>query len=118
MRPWKGKGPQRLLASGYIGKNARSSINLDAAREEDSSPEWMAELTPVQRAVMRGQDSCPVSPPSLVKSDGETCWTEESPEVYQPSIYIHDPDSTIDEKEFYFWDLCGHLVIRNVMEAA
>ncbi len=118
MRPWKGKGPQRLLASGYIGENARSSINLDAAREEDSSPEWMAELTPVQRAVMRGQDSCRVSPPSVVKSDGETCWTEESPEVYHPSIYIRDPDSAIDEQEFYFWDLCGHLVIRNVMEAA
>ena len=118
VKPWKGKGPQRLLASGYIGKSARPSADLEAAGEAESLPEWMAELTPVQRAVMRSPASYRADPPSVVKSDGETCWVDESPETYHPSIYTRDPDSTIDEKEFYFWDLCGHLVIRNVMDAA
>ena len=118
VRPSKGKGPQRLFASGYIGKNTRPSIDLDAVREKEAHPDWMAELTPVQRAVMRSPDSYRTDPPSVVKSDGETCWVDESPETYHPSIYTRDPGSTIDEKEFYFWDLCGHLVIRNVMDAA
>lgn len=118
IRPWKGEGPQRLLTYGYVGKNVRSPIDVEADCEKESSPEWLTELTPIQRAVMQGQDSHHASPPSVVQSDGETCWIDESPEVYHPSIYIRDPDSTIDEKEFYFWDLCGHIVVRNVMDAA
>ena len=45
VRPWKGKGPQRLLAHGYIGENARPSISIEEADEKESAPEWMAELT-------------------------------------------------------------------------
>ena len=41
---------------------------------------------------------------------------EESSEVVHPSIYIRDPNSGIDEKEFYFWDLNGYLVVPSVMD--
>ena len=36
VRPWKGKGPQRLLTYGYIGASARRSINADATGEKES----------------------------------------------------------------------------------
>ena len=55
LRPWQGNGPQRLVACGYIGKNAPSSIRPDVTCEEGPPPEWLTELTPVQRAVMQGQ---------------------------------------------------------------
>ncbi|MYE89482.1 phytanoyl-CoA dioxygenase family protein [Candidatus Poribacteria bacterium] len=116
--PWQGNGPQRLFACGYIGKNAPPSISPDVTRDEEPPPEWLAELTPVQRAVIQGQESDDASFPAVVRSDGETSWIDESSEIFHPSIYIRDPDSLIDEKEFYFWDLCGHLVLRNVMDAA
>ena len=118
VRPWNGKGPQRLLSYGYVAQTARRSIDADATDEKESAPEWMAELTPVQRAVMQGQNFQRAYPPPAVKSDGKTCWIGEVSEVYHPSIYTYDPESEIDEKELYFWDLCGHLVIRNVMDAA
>ena len=41
---------------------------------------------------------------------------EESSEVVHPSIYIRDPNSGIDEKEFYFWDLNGYLVVPSVID--
>ena len=118
VRPWQGEGPQRLLAYGCIGASVRRSINADATGEKESAPEWLAELTPAQRVVMQGQNFHRAYPPPAVKSDGKTCWIGESPEVYHPSIYTRDSESTVDEKELYFWDLCGHLVIRNVMDAA
>eukprot|EP01043_Picozoa_sp_COSAG02_P119841 COSAG02_NODE_56538_length_285_cov_0.725806_1_plen_37_part_10 len=33
-----------------------------------------------------------------------------------PSIYKRDPDSEIDELEFFHWELCGYLVLRGVMD--
>ena len=29
---------------------------------------------------------------------------------------MRDPEAAIDEKEFYHWDLCGHLVVKGVMD--
>ena len=70
VRPWKGKGSQRLLAYGYIGKSARQSIDADATDEKESPPDWMAELTSVQRAVMQGQNFYHAYPPP----SGEIGW--------------------------------------------
>ena len=78
VKPWQGKGPQRLLAYGYIGRSARQSIDANVTDKKESPPEWMAELTPVQRAVMQGQNFYHAYPPPAVKSDGETCWIDES----------------------------------------
>lgn len=116
VRSWQGKEPQRLLVCGYIGAQARRSSEADPEDEEKPVPDWISELTPVQRAVMDAADH--TYPRSVVQADGKTCWLEEEAGTFHPSIYIRDPDSGIDEKEFYLWDLCGHLVLRGVMDAA
>ena len=41
---------------------------------------------------------------------------DESRQVFHPSFYIRDPNSGIDHKEFYFWDLNGYLVLPDVMD--
>ena len=56
------------------------------------------------------------SPPPVINTDGEETWVEEDSTVVHPSIYMRDPNSGIDEKEFYFWDLNGYLVVRGVMD--
>ena len=33
-----------------------------------------------------------------------------------PSFLAPDPASGIDHEELFFWDLCGHLVLRQVMD--
>jgi len=51
-----------------------------------------------------------------LNTNGKQTWVEEDSSVIHPSIYIRDPNSGIDEKEFYFWDLNGYLVVRGVMD--
>ena len=53
----------------------------------------------------------------MVHSDGKTASLAAEPGILHPSIYKRDPESGIDEKEFFHWDLCGHLVLRGVMDA-
>jgi ectoine hydroxylase-related dioxygenase (phytanoyl-CoA dioxygenase family) len=115
LRPWKGEGPQRLLAYGYSGRAAVRSNGTGPASRDDSYPEWMKALTPEQRAVLYKPGYKEADPAPNLGTDGTRVWTNDTP--LHPSIYIKDPDSTIDEKEFYFWDLCGHLVLKNVMNA-
>ena len=93
LRPWK-EGPQRLLTYWYAGRAAIQSNGPDAP--EAPSPEWMNELTPAERAVLhkpgyRGSDPSPT-----LNTDGKTCWVEEASRVIHPSIYVRDPNSTID----------------------
>ena len=78
-------------------------------------PEWTAALTPIQRAVLHNPNRG--YPPPVVHSDGKTASLSAEPGILHPSIYKLDPDSGIDEKEFFHWDLCGHLVLRGVMDA-
>ena len=52
----------------------------------------------------------------MINTDGEETWVEEDSSVIHPSIYVRDPDSGIDEKEFFFWDLNGYLVVRGLMD--
>ena len=77
-------------------------------------PEWTAALTPVQRAVLHNPNR--PYPPPVVTSDGRTAQLAEEPGIFHPSIYTRDPDSGIDDKEFFHWDLCGFLVLRGVMD--
>ncbi len=114
VRPWQGQGPQRLLEYGYISAEVRPSAESEIKGEEETMPEWTAELTPVQRAVLHNPNR--PYPPPVVHTDGKTAWLAEEPGIFHPSIYTRDPDSEIDEKEFFHWDLCGHLVLRGVMD--
>ena len=116
IRAQRGKGPQRLLEFGYISADVRSSAEAEITDSESTMPEWTAELTPVQRAVLHTPNRS--YPPPIVHSDGKTTWLAEEPGIFHPSIYTHDPDSGINKKEFFHWDLCGHLVLREVMDTA
>ena len=115
LHPWQGKGPQRLLECGYISAKVRPSAESEITGEDDTMPEWTAELTPVQRAVLHNPNRGYPSP--VVHSDGKTASLAAEPGILHPSIYKRDPESGIDEKEFFHWDLCGHLVLRGVMDA-
>ena len=115
MRPWQGKGRRRLLAYEYTARGVIQSSGAGARTREDPSPEWMNELTPEQRAALYKPGYENTTPPPTIASDGEKTWMEDSATVIHPSIYVREANSNIDEKEFYFWDLCGHLVVRDVM---
>ena len=113
-RPWKGRGPQRLLECGYISSNVRPSADSEIEGEQDEMPAWTQALTPPQRAVLHNPNRS--YPPPVVESDGESARLAAEPGIFHPSIYVRDPDSGIDEKEFYHFDLCGHLILRGAMD--
>ena len=113
-RPWRGKGPQRLLGWSYIAAGVRPTAGSGRLGKPKALPEWTWQLTPEQRAVVHNPD--PDEPQLHVTTDGEKSWIEEK--VDHPSIYRRDPGSGIDEREFYHWDLCGHLVVSGVMDKA
>ena len=114
MRPWRG-GAKRLLSTGYIGRLVRRSNGAPVEDADGDHPDWVDEMTPEQRVIL-GVDR--PNPAPVVHSDGKRTWVDEEPGTYHPATVIRDPDCQIDEKEFYFWDLNGHLVVRNVMDEA
>ena len=110
VRPWQGRGAatparMRVHQHGRAAGGQRPRIH----GEDTALPEWADDLTDIQRAVLHNPNR--PYPPPVVHSDGEKVWMAEEPGVFHPSIYIRDPDSDIDEKEFFHWDLCGHLVL-------
>ena len=116
MRPWKGKGSQRLLSYEYVGRGAISSAGTGPKVKEDPTPEWHAELSAEQRASLYKPGYASTTPPPTIVTDGKSVKMDESKPVFHPSIYKLDPDSGIDLKEFYFWDLNGYLILRGVMD--
>ena len=115
VRPWKSE-PKRLLSYWYAARAAIQSNPVGPHSETESLPRWADEATPAQKAVMYVPGYKGSSPPPVLNTDGEETWVEESSPVVHPSIYMRDPDSGIDEKEFYFWDLNGYLVVRGLMD--
>ena len=114
LRPWQGAGPQRLLECGYISAAVRPGAASEIRGDDSALPEWADDLTDIQRTVLHNPNR--PYPPPVVHSDGEKVWLAEERGTFHPSIYIRDPDSEIDEKEFFHWDLCGHLVLQGVMD--
>jgi ectoine hydroxylase-related dioxygenase (phytanoyl-CoA dioxygenase family) len=115
VRPWE-NAPKRLLTYWYAARAAVQSNPVGPHSETESLPGWAEEATPVQKAVMYIPGFKGSSPPPALNTDGEKTWVEEDTSVIHPSIYTRDPDSGIDEKEFYFWDLNGYLVVRGMMD--
>ena len=112
VRPWKGAGPSRTLAWTYVHAEVRAN---DWSRGSQPTRDWLSSLTPAQRAVLPDPDREGLPP--RIRTDGETCRIEEDGgEIHHPSIYVRDPEAEIDQKEFYHWDLCGHLVVKGVMD--
>ncbi len=116
VRPWKDE-PKRLLTYWYAGRAAIQSNPDGPNAETEALPRWADEATPAQKAVMYVPGFKNSSPPPVLNTDGEETWVEADTSVIHPSIYTRDPISGIDEKEFYFWDLNGYLVVRGVMDA-
>lgn len=107
MLPWKGNGPQRLLTCTFISDIVKPSVDL-----KRETPGWIDEMTPEQRVVLNiGEDSH-----NAIRSDGQNTWVESTNVAVHPSIHTRDPESGIDQKEFYFWDLCGYLLVKGVMD--
>jgi hypothetical protein len=111
MRPWSSDQQRRLLACRFLATEARRSL---PEPEANPLPAWITELPPAARAIATPFTG---GPTPTVHSDGLTCTYEENGEPFHPSIYIRNLDPGIDEREFYHWDLCGHLVLRGVMDA-
>lgn len=115
LHPWK-DNPKRLLSYSYAARAAIRSNPVGPNSETESLPGWADEATPAQKVVMYRPGFKDSNPPPVLNTDGEKTWVEEDTSVIHPSIYIRDPDSGIDEKEFFFWDLNGYLVVRGVMD--
>ncbi|MCY4402095.1 MAG: phytanoyl-CoA dioxygenase family protein [Candidatus Poribacteria bacterium] len=115
IQPWKGER-KRLLTYWYAARAAIQSNPSGPYSETESLPSWKDEATPAQKAVMYRPGYKGSNPPPVLNTNGKQTWVEEDSSVIHPSIYIRDPNSGIDEKEFYFWDLNGYLVVRGVMD--
>ena len=107
--PWTSSPSPTLVAFEYSAEKAAR-----ASKPTEPPADWIDELSPEQRAVMVATDQPDVGP--ILKSDGHSTTLEKKTGVYHPSMLIPDPECDIDSREFFLWDLCGHLVIRNVMD--
>jgi Phytanoyl-CoA dioxygenase (PhyH) len=115
VRPWTGK-PKRLLAYWYAGRAVIQSNGPGPGAQDKYLPEWVNQAPPEQQAVMYKPGYEGANPPPVLATDGQRTWVAERREVVHPSLYVKDPHSGIDEKEFYFWDLNGYVVIRGIMD--
>lgn len=113
--PWGGS-PKRLLTYWYTGRAAIQSNGPGAVADEDYLEDWTNDAPPEQKAVLNRPGYSDANPQPVINTDGKKAWVEPQPDVIHPSIYKRDPDSGIDEKEFYFWDLSGYLVVPGVMD--
>jgi hypothetical protein len=113
--PWK-EEPRRLLTYWYAGRGAIQSNGPGPAAQDAYLPEWAQEAPPEQAAVLNRPGYADANPQPMLQTDGKKTWVEKSAKVIHPSIYTRDPNSAIDEKEFYLWDLNGFLVVPGVMD--
>ncbi len=111
MRPWRGEA-RPLLACRFVAAEARRSLPQP---DEQPPPAWVRDLPPSARAIATPSTG---GPAPTVRSDGRACSHDEMDGPFHPTIYGRNPDSGIDEAEFYHWDLCGHLMLPGVMDPA
>jgi len=102
--------PQRLLEMRYISGRVMPTDGFP----EVEAPDWMAELTPEQKAVVGLRTT---GRGGKVISDREKIWVAD--EVEQPASVSFNLDeySMPDPDELWFWDIRGYLVVRGVMDA-
>ena len=116
MRSWTGPA-KRLLTYWYAGRAMIQSNGPGPGAQAKAIPDWAVDDgSPEQKAMLHVPGSDGSNPAPAVNSDGHQTTVEESGAYIHPSIYIRDPDSGIDEKEFYFWDLNGYVVVPGVMD--
>ena len=115
IRPWATDPVPRLLSFEYTGRGIIRSAGTGPFTETAPRPDWHAELTDEQRSTLHTPGYQDTTPPPTTVTDGQIVRVDATRHKFHPSIYSKSPDSHIDEKEFFFWDLCGYLVLRNVM---
>ncbi len=116
MRPWQGERRQRLLSYEYVGRGVMRSAGVGAVSEKQPKPDWISEMTSEQQASLYKPGYRDTTPPPTILTDGKTVKIDESRKVFHPSILVKNPNSTIHERDFYFWDLNGYLLLRGVMD--
>lgn len=115
LSPWQGDAPMRLLYYPFAARGVISEAGTGPETQNEPIPEWMEELDPATRAVLHKPGYQSTTPPPTLIVKGDRTEVAPEPELVHPSLLKPDPDTDIDPKEFYYWDLCGHLVIRNIM---
>jgi ectoine hydroxylase-related dioxygenase (phytanoyl-CoA dioxygenase family) len=110
VQPCKSNATPLLVAFEYSAEKAARG-----SKPKDPPPDWLDELNPEQKVVMAGSGQPDAA--TILKSNGRSCVLENGAGVYHPSTLAPDPDCGIDSREFFLWDLCGHLVLRNVMDS-
>lgn len=116
IRAWHTDPAPRLLSFEFTGRGVIRTPGTGEAVESWPRPDWHAHLSDVQRASFHRPDYRDTTPPPTIRTDGTDATVGERGEVFHPSIFVRNPDANIDEKEFFFWDLCGYLVVRGVMD--
>ena len=111
LRPWKDNSSLRLLEYTFTARGVISKAGTGPATHVDPYPDWMDELDDAARAVLYQPGYQSSSPPLALVPNGKCTGVADHRDLIHPSIYRRDPDADIDHKEFYYWDLCGHLVI-------
>ena len=112
---WKDDSPLRLLEYAFAARGVISKAGMGPATHVDPYPDWMEELDDATKAVLYQPGYQSSSPPPALVPNGKKTEVADHRDGVHPSIYERDPGVDIDYKEFYYWDLCGHLVIRNIM---
>ncbi len=125
LRPWTYEaGVQRLASCDYVSVYARpSDFSSDSLIQGGSleEPPWMDNLSLETRTVLGLEDTAE-GPAAPVLSDGKRIWIDPSAvsdrQPYHPGVYDNHPapSSHVDPLEFFYWELTGFLVVRNVME--
>ena len=125
LRPWRHEGgPQRLATCEFVSVYARpSDFSSDSLTEGGRTAElpWMAGLSPEERTVLGLADTA-IGPAPPLLSDGKHTWIDPAAQLancpYHPGVYDNQlvPPTTIDPLEFFYWELTGFLVVKNVMD--
>ncbi len=113
-RPWR-NGARRLLQYEYVSRGVIRDRGTGVDASAQPTPEWMSAMSVEQQAAVHKPGYADTTPAPVLDSDGASQWVSADRHPVHSLIYVRDPESGIDEKEFYFWDLNGHLVLRNIL---
>jgi hypothetical protein len=112
MQPWRASKPLRLLSLRFVGRSIVSADGPNFLPHPNTGQPWWDALSGAQQASL----GRPTLSNPTIRSDGENVSLDPSGEILHPSIYKRDPDSGIDELEFFHFELNGYLVLRDVMD--
>ena len=124
LRRFKLGAENDLQSIEYVSEHAPPAA---IAVGEQNSPDWVKALTATQRALLwpYRETGMPAAP--LVMSNGARTWLADEAlatatdigngaDAAHPALLQLDPATSIDQKEMFWFDCNGYLVIRKVMD--